>query len=107
MVHPRCNPVIQDQLHFINQPIQQSVTSAPTVPVGSTQHPFAASCKKLPPVQIPNFDGDPLAFHDWINIFKASVHENRSISQTHRITYLQNSVSGKGTLVTLLSTTSR
>ena len=42
-----------------------------------------------------NFFGDALAFHDWINIFKASVHDNRSISQTHRITYPQNSVSGK------------
>ena len=53
------------------------------------------ACIKLPPIQIPQFDGDPLAFHDWINIFKAYVHENTSISQTHRITYLQNSVSGK------------
>ena len=95
MLHSRCNPVLQDQLHFINQPIQQSVTSAPTVPVISAQHTFAASCIKLPHVQIPKFDGDPLAFHDWINIFEASVHNNRSISQTHRITYLRNSVSGK------------
>ena len=88
-----CPPMLQPLC--INQPIQQSITSAPTVPVVSTQHPFAASCIKLPPVQIPKFDGDPLAFHDWIIIFKASVHENRSISQSHRITYLQNSVSGK------------
>ena len=50
---------------------------------------------KLPPVQIPKFDGDPHAFHDWINIFKASVHDNRSVSHTQRITYLQNIVSGK------------
>ena len=50
---------------------------------------------KLPPIQVPKFDGDALAFHDWMNIFNASVHENTSISQTHRITYLQNSVSGK------------
>ena len=28
MLHPRCNPVLQGQPHFINQPIQQSVTSA-------------------------------------------------------------------------------
>ena len=94
MLHSRCNPVLQDQPHFINQPIGQSLTSAPTVPVVSAQHPFAASCIKRRLVQIPKLDGDPLAFHDWINIFKASVHENRSISQTHRITYLQNSVSG-------------
>ena len=53
------------------------------------------ACIKLPPIQVPKFDGDPLAFHDWINIFKASVHDNTSSSQTHRITYLRNSVSGK------------
>ena len=53
------------------------------------------TCIKLPPIQIPKFDVDPLAFHGWINIFKAFVHDNTSISQTHRITYLQNSVSGK------------
>ena len=64
MVHPRCNPMLQDHPHFINQPVQQSVTSAPTVPVVSTQHPFSASGIKLPPVQIPKFDGDSLAFHD-------------------------------------------
>ena len=80
MTQPRCNPVLQDQPHFINQPIQHSVTSDPTVPFVSTKHPCAASCIKLPPVQTPKFDGDPLAFHDWINIFKASVHGNRSIS---------------------------
>ena len=53
------------------------------------------ACIKLLPIQIPKFDGDPLAFHDWNIIFKASVHDNTSISQTHRITDLQNSVSGK------------
>ena len=53
------------------------------------------ACIKLPPIQILKFDGDPLAFHDWINNFKASVHDNTSITQTQRITYLQNSVSGK------------
>ena len=58
-------------------------------------NPFAASCIKLPPVQIPKLDGDPLAFHAWIYIFEASVHDNRSISRTQGITYLQNLVSGK------------
>ena len=52
-------------------------------------------CFKLPPIQIPEFNGDPLAFHDWINIFKAMVHTNHSITQTHRISYLQNSVTGR------------
>ena len=52
-------------------------------------------CIKLPPIQIPKFDSDPLALHDSINVFKTSVHENTSIPQTHRFTYLQSSVSGK------------
>ena len=40
------------------------------------------------------FDGDPFQYHDWINTFKATVHSNLSVTDTHRITYLQNSVSG-------------
>ena len=95
MIHPFCDPVLHDKPHFMNQPIQHSFTSAPAVLVVSAQQPFAASCIKLPPVQIPKFDRVPHAFYDWINIFKASVHDNRSVSQTQLITYLQNSISGK------------
>ena len=43
---------------------------------------------KFPPLQLPTFDGDPLQYHDWINTFKATVHSNMSITDTHRITYL-------------------
>ena len=48
---------------------------------------------KLPHLQLPMFDGD-LQYQDWINTFKATVHSNLSITDTHRTTYLQNSVSG-------------
>ena len=37
---------------------------------------------KLPPIQIPSFDGNPLAFHDWLNIFNATVDSNTTISDT-------------------------
>ena len=67
------------------QPPQTSTADANYQPV----------CIKLPPIQIPKFNGDPLAFHDWINIFKAMVHSNHSVTQTHCITYLQNSVTGR------------
>ena len=40
------------------------------------------------------FDGDPLQCHDWINTFKATVHSNISITDTHGTTYIKNSVSG-------------
>ena len=50
---------------------------------------------KSPPIQIPSFDGNTLAFHDWLNMFNATVDSNTTISDTHRITYLQNAVTGK------------
>ena len=50
---------------------------------------------KIPPIKLPNYDGDPMAYHDWINMFQATVDRNHTISDTHRMTYLQDSVSGK------------
>ena len=74
-------------------------------PIASTYHPTLQPSTyirthtqpqaiKLPPLQLPMFDGDPLQYHDWINTFKATVDSNRSITDTHRITYIQNSVAG-------------
>ena len=50
---------------------------------------------KLPPLKLQYFNGNPMQYHEWINIFFSMVHNNISITDTHRITYLQNSVSGK------------
>ena len=50
---------------------------------------------KLPPITISNFNGNPLKYHEWINNFFNLVHNNTSLTDTHRITYLQNSVVGK------------
>ena len=50
---------------------------------------------KLPPLTIQNFNGNPLKYHEWINNFFCLVHNNTSITDTHRITYLQNAVFGK------------
>ena len=50
---------------------------------------------KLPPLKLQNFNGDPLHFHEWIKNFYSMIHHNTSITDTNRITYLQNSVSGK------------
>ena len=74
-------------------------------PIASTYHPTLQPSTyipthtqpqaiKLPPLQLPMFDGDPLQYHDWINTFEATIDSNRSITDTHRITYLQNSVAG-------------
>ena len=50
---------------------------------------------KLPPITISNFNGNPQKYHEWINNFFKLVHNNSSLTDTHRITYLQNSVVGK------------
>ena len=50
---------------------------------------------KLPPLKLQNFNGNPIHFHEWIKNFNTMIHNNTSNTDTHRITYLQNSVSGK------------
>ena len=50
---------------------------------------------KLTPQKLQNFNGDPLHFHERIDNFYSMIHHNTSITDTQRITYLQNSVSGK------------
>ena len=51
---------------------------------------------KLPPITIPNFNGNPLKYHESINYYFNLVHHNNiSLTDTQRITYLQNSVVGK------------
>ena len=50
---------------------------------------------KLPPLSLSHFNGNPLRYHEWINNFFSMVHNNTGITDTHQITYLQNSVSAK------------
>ena len=50
---------------------------------------------KLPPITISNFNGNQLKYYEWINNFFNLFHNNTSLTDTHRITYLQNSVVGK------------
>ena len=42
-----------------------------------------------------NFNGNPLEYHEWINNFFCLVHNNSSITDTHRIKYLENAVFGE------------
>ena len=42
---------------------------------------------KLPPIQIPSFDSDPLVFHDWLSMFNATVDSITNNNCTHRITH--------------------
>ena len=59
------------------------------------QNPTSKRSIKIPPRTIQNFNGNPLKYHEWINDFFCLVHNNTSITDTHRITYLQYAVTGK------------
>ena len=41
-----------------------------------------------------NFNGNPLKYNEWVKILFKLVHNNISLTDTHRITYLQNSFGG-------------
>ena len=53
--------------------------------------------KNLPkpaPNKLPFYDGDPMAYHDWKTFFQAKFDANHTACDAHRMTYLQDSVSG-------------
>ena len=91
--HPAPTNAISTTFDGFSRPIASTYhpTLQPSTYIPTHTQPEAI---KLPPLQLPMFDGDPLQYHDWINTFKATVDSNRSITDTHRITYLQNSVAG-------------
>ena len=91
--HPAPTNAISTTFDGFSRPIASTYhpTLQPSTYIPTHTQPQAI---KLPPLQLPMFDGDPLQYHDWINTFKATVDSNRSITDTHRITYLQNSVAG-------------
>ena len=102
-INQQLNPVGQNQfsqplinqslLPTVNQHIS-SVHSNTNVTQERGNNDFKHSIK-LPPLKLQNFNGNPIHFHEWINNFNTMIHINTSITDTHRITYLQNSVSGK------------
>ena len=80
-----------------NQPFQpRTEIQTETIPFenNSNLQTTNKSSIKLP-ITIPNFNGNPLKYHEWIDNFFNLFHNNMSLSDTHRITYLQNSVVGK------------
>ena len=97
------NPIGQNQLSqpLINQSLlptvnqhNSSVHSNTNVTQERGNVDFKPSIK-LRPLKLQNFNGNPIHFHGWINNFNTMIQNNTSITDTHRISYLQNSVSGK------------
>ena len=102
-INQQLNPVGQNQfsqplinqslLPTVNQHIS-SVHSNNNVAQEGGNNDFKHSIK-LPPLKLQNFNGNPIHFHEWINNFNTMIHNNTSITDKHRIQYLQDSVSGK------------
>ena len=102
-INQQLNPVGQNQfsqplidqslLPTVNQHIS-SVHSNTNVTQERGNNDFKQSIK-MPPLKLQNFNGNPIHFYEWINNFNTMIHNNTSSTDTHRITYLQNSVSGK------------
>ena len=86
-------PLINQRLvPTVNQHIS-SVHSNTNVTQERGNNDFKHSIK-LPPLKLQNFNCNPIHFHEWINNFNTMIRNNTSTTDTHRITYLRNSVSG-------------
>ena len=79
---------------IVNKP-QANASNANFNPVPKLTNIGYKHSAKLPPLKLQNFNGDPFQLNDWINNFYIMIHHSTSIKDTHRITYLQNSASGK------------
>ena len=88
--HPNNEPS-----HLIANNSHASASNANFNPVTQLTYLDYKHSIKLPPLKLQNFNGDPLHFQEWINNFYSIFHHNTSITDTHRVTYLQNSLSGK------------
>ena len=97
------NPVGQNQVSqpYINQnlvpTVNQHISSLHSI-IKVTQERGNVDFKhsiKLPPLKLQSFNCKSIYFHEWIYNFNTMIHNNTSITDTHRITYLHNSVMGK------------
>ena len=91
----------QDQRlpNYINRTGQQpdrqfqhtQTTENPFLPRQAQQQPVTSSIN-LPKTQLKSFSGDPLRWHDWFSFFKATIHDNVTLTDAQRMTYLQNAL---------------
>ena len=46
----------------------------------------------MPKTQVKTYNGDPLKRHEWYCYFKSTIHDNVSLADAQKITYLQNAL---------------
>ncbi|XP_075264848.1 uncharacterized protein LOC142357013, partial [Convolutriloba macropyga] len=59
------------------------------------QQQHVTSTINLPKTQLKSFSGDPLRWHDWFSFFKATIHDNVTLTDAQRMTYLQNALTDR------------
>ena len=91
---PICHPNIEPSSLIVNNS-HVTASNANFNPVTQLTKLDYNHSIKLPTLKLQNFNGDPLRFVEWIKNFYSMIHRNTFITDTQRITYLQNSVSGK------------
>ena len=89
VLHPISNESFKNPSFEINS----SPRTSNTAPY--RQKPTSKHSINLPPLTSQNFNGNSLKYHEWIDNFFCLIHNNTTITDTHRITYLQNEVTGK------------
>ena len=99
-INQQLNPVGQNQ--FSQPLINQSLLPTANQHISSVQSNSNVTQEKgivdfkhsvnLPPLTLQNSNGNPIHFHELVNNFKTLIQNNNSITNMHRIIYLQNSV---------------
>ena len=59
------------------------------------QQQSVTSSINLPETQLKSFSGDPLRWHDWFSFFKATIHDNVTLRDAQRMTYLQSALTDR------------
>ncbi|CAJ0604830.1 unnamed protein product [Cylicocyclus nassatus] len=86
-------PPAQTSMHpFGSSTLLPNPTSNP--PLASTSGPSSSTSYSLPSFEIPYFSGDMDAFHEFWNIFAASVHNNNSVPVPVKFMYLKTHLRG-------------
>lgn len=105
---------INDLYVIISSLIEVAITPDPTTPHSAdSEHEHTAhfptqvlSGVKLPKLNLQTFDGSPLKWISFINLFDTTVHKNASISNVAKFQYLLSVLSGEAlTLIRSLNLT--
>ena len=64
-----------------------------------THHVDRQFAVRLPKLELPVFNGEPLEWHPFWDCFEAAIHTNPSLTNVQRLTYLRSQVKGEAARV--------